>query len=42
VGASAVLLALFVYRASTTWPGLLIVLCGVPVYFFTKSRKVTG
>jgi basic amino acid/polyamine antiporter, APA family len=39
LGASAVLLALFVYRASTTWPGLLIVLCGVPVYFFTKSRK---
>jgi basic amino acid/polyamine antiporter, APA family len=38
-GAAAVLVALFIYRASTTWPGLLIVLCGLPVYFFTKSRK---
>jgi APA family basic amino acid/polyamine antiporter len=37
-GATAVLVALFVYRASTTWPGLLIVLCGLPVYFYTKSR----
>jgi basic amino acid/polyamine antiporter, APA family len=39
IGATAVLVALFVYRASTTWPGLLIVLCGLPVYFFTKTRK---
>jgi APA family basic amino acid/polyamine antiporter len=39
VGASAVLIALFVYRAATTWPGLVIVLLGLPVYFFTKSRK---
>jgi APA family basic amino acid/polyamine antiporter len=39
VGAAAVLVSLFVYRASTTWPGLLIVLCGVPVYWFTKGRK---
>jgi APA family basic amino acid/polyamine antiporter len=38
-GAAAVLVALFVYRASTTWPGLLIVLCGLPVYWFTKGRK---
>ncbi len=38
-GATAVLVALFVYRAATTWPGLLIVLCGLPVYFFTKRRK---
>jgi basic amino acid/polyamine antiporter, APA family len=39
VGASAVLIALFVYRASTTWPGLLIVLLGLPVYFYTKSKS---
>ncbi len=32
VGASVVLLCLFVYRPATTWPGLLIVLCGIPVY----------
>ncbi len=39
MGATAVLIALFQYRASTTWPGLLIVLCGLPVYYLTKSRK---
>jgi APA family basic amino acid/polyamine antiporter len=39
VGASAVLIALFVYRASTTWPGLVIVLLGLPVYFYTKSKS---
>jgi APA family basic amino acid/polyamine antiporter len=37
-GATAVLIALFAYRAATTWPGLLIVLCGLPVYFYTRSR----
>ncbi len=40
VGASAVLLCLFVYRPATTWPGLIIVLAGVPIYFF-RVRKVT-
>ena len=30
--ASAILLVLFVYRPATTWPGLLIVLLGVPIY----------
>lgn len=39
LGASVVLLCLFVYRPATTWPGLLIVLCGVPVYYFTKVRS---
>ncbi len=33
VGAAGILLMLFVYRTSTTWPGLIIVLLGVPVYF---------
>src|SRR5262249_50744803 len=32
-GAAAILLVLFTYRAATTWPGLVIVLVGVPVYF---------
>lgn len=32
-GALTILLVLFAYRASTTWPGLVIVLLGVPVYF---------
>jgi APA family basic amino acid/polyamine antiporter len=33
LGAAIILIVLFVYRPSTTWPGLIIVLLGVPVYF---------
>jgi len=40
VGATAILIALFVYRASSTWPGLLIVLCGLPIYFLIRSRSI--
>jgi APA family basic amino acid/polyamine antiporter len=32
LGAGTVLLILFIYRPATTWPGLIIVLLGVPVY----------
>ena len=39
VGASVVLVVLFVYRPTTTWPGLGIVLLGVPVYFLIHWRK---
>ena len=38
VGASSILLVLFVYRTATTWPGLIIVLLGVPVYFAWRPR----
>ncbi|MDQ2844317.1 MAG: amino acid permease [Acidobacteriota bacterium] len=38
VGATLVLVCLFAYRPATTWPGLLIVLCGLPVYWFTQAR----
>jgi APA family basic amino acid/polyamine antiporter len=38
VGALTILLVLFAYRASTTWPGLVIVLLGVPVYFYWRGR----
>jgi APA family basic amino acid/polyamine antiporter len=37
-GASVILILLFAYRASTTVPGLVIVLIGVPVYFLLKRR----
>jgi basic amino acid/polyamine antiporter, APA family len=37
-GSSAILACLFAYRPATTWPGLLIVVCGVPVYFLIQSR----
>ncbi|HWG57504.1 MAG TPA: amino acid permease [Candidatus Acidoferrales bacterium] len=33
LGASAILVCLFAYRRATTWPGLVIVIIGVPVYF---------
>jgi basic amino acid/polyamine antiporter, APA family len=38
VGASAILIALFAYRTATTWPGLIIVLLGVPVYYMWRPR----
>jgi APA family basic amino acid/polyamine antiporter len=38
VGAAAVLVVLFAYRTSTTWPGLVIVLLGVPVYFLWRRK----
>jgi len=40
-GAATILLVLFRYRTSTTWPGLIIVLLGVPVYFAWR-RQLTG
>jgi APA family basic amino acid/polyamine antiporter len=38
LGAAAILLVLFIYRPATTWPGLVIVLLGVPVYFAWKPK----
>jgi len=38
IGASTILLVLFLYRPATTWPGLVIVLLGVPVYFLWRRR----
>jgi APA family basic amino acid/polyamine antiporter len=35
-GAAAILLVLFVYRGASTWPGLVIVLAGLPVYFMWR------
>ena len=37
IGASVILAVLFIYQTTATWPGLLIVLTGVPVYFIWKS-----
>ena len=36
VGAATILLVLFIYQTATTWPGLIIVLSGVPIYFLWK------
>src|SRR5881296_3361076 len=36
IGATVILVVLFMYQTATTWPGLIIVLTGVPAYFFWK------
>lgn len=41
VGAAIILVVLFVYQTTATWPGLLIVLTGVPVYFVWRSLSKT-
>jgi APA family basic amino acid/polyamine antiporter len=37
--ATIILVVLFVYRPSTTWPGLLIVFLGIPIYFVVRSVR---
>jgi APA family basic amino acid/polyamine antiporter len=39
LGAGIVLAVLFTYRTATTWPGLLIVLAGVPIYYVWHRRR---
>ncbi|MBA2564767.1 MAG: APC family permease, partial [Gemmatimonadetes bacterium] len=38
LGAATILLVLFSFRPSTTWPGLVIVLLGLPVYLLRRRR----
>jgi APA family basic amino acid/polyamine antiporter len=38
-GTSVILAVLFVFRTATTWPGLIIVLLGVPVYMIWRPRS---
>jgi APA family basic amino acid/polyamine antiporter len=40
-GAAVILFVLFAYQTATTWPGLIIVLSGVPVYFLWRKSSVT-
>ncbi len=40
LGAAAIVVSLFVYRPATTWPGLVIVLCGLPVYGLIVNREL--
>jgi APA family basic amino acid/polyamine antiporter len=40
VGASVILIVLFIYQTATTWPGLIIVLTGIPVYFIWRKVGV--
>jgi basic amino acid/polyamine antiporter, APA family len=39
LGATAVLLVLFTYQTATTWPGLVIILAGVPAYLFWTRKS---
>jgi APA family basic amino acid/polyamine antiporter len=39
VGASVILVVLFIYQTATTWPGLIIVLSGVPIYFLWRNAN---
>jgi APA family basic amino acid/polyamine antiporter len=42
IGASTILLVLFIYRSATTWPGLVIVILGLPIYYWLSSRRATA
>jgi APA family basic amino acid/polyamine antiporter len=39
LGAGQVLIMLFIYRPATTWPGLLIIFFGLPVYLLLTRRQ---
>ncbi|PYK75541.1 MAG: amino acid transporter, partial [Verrucomicrobia bacterium] len=39
IGATIILAVLFIYQTATTWPGLIIVLSGVPIYFLWKAAN---
>jgi APA family basic amino acid/polyamine antiporter len=39
VGAAAILAILFVYRTATTWPGLVIIVLGVPAFLAWRRRN---
>ena len=39
LGASTILAVLFIYRPATTWPGLIIVLLGIPLYLLIRWAR---
>ena len=39
VGATVILFILFMYQTATAWPGLIIVLTGVPIYFLWRKSN---
>jgi APA family basic amino acid/polyamine antiporter len=38
IGAAVIVVVLLLYRTATSWPGLLIVLTGIPVFFLWRRR----
>ena len=41
LSATVILVVLFVYQTATTWPGLVIIATGVPVYFLWRRSSAT-
>jgi APA family basic amino acid/polyamine antiporter len=41
IGATVILVVLFIYQPATSWPGLAIVLTGVPIYFLWRQSRPT-
>jgi len=39
LGASVIVIVLFIYQPATSWPGLIIVLTGVPIYFLWRKKS---
>jgi APA family basic amino acid/polyamine antiporter len=39
IACTSIMLVLLLYKTSTTWPGLLIVLSGIPVYFLWRNAS---
>ena len=39
IGATIILAVLFIYQTATTWPGVIIVLTGVPIYFLWRAAN---
>ncbi|HWN98775.1 MAG TPA: hypothetical protein VNS63_05835, partial [Blastocatellia bacterium] len=37
IGAAVILAVLFIYQTATTWPGLIIIATGIPVYFIWRK-----
>ncbi len=40
LGAAVILVVLFIYQTATTWPGLVIIATGIPVYFIWRKVGV--
>jgi APA family basic amino acid/polyamine antiporter len=40
--ASVICLMLLIYKQEYTWPGLIIVLIGIPIYYYLKNRKAVN
>jgi len=40
VAATTIVLLLLIYKPLYSWPGLIIILLGIPVYFYWKQRKI--